>query len=102
MAEPRLPQSVIDDRAKLAAMEAPYLRAKEYIKSEQYKGDLEGMVRKIRRVMPRGNECSADKALLAIGGIMQILDEFGDKTAIIVAYESLLESVRRATAGIDL
>ena len=86
-----------EDQRFLAKHEAEYLRAKEYVKSDQYASDVMGLVIKMRKlVVPRG-DWTGDRALFAIGGVDYVLSEFAAKTAIIAEYESKQESIRRAT-----
>lgn len=86
-----------EDQRYLAKHEAEYLRAKEYVKSDQYASDVMGLVIKMRKIVTPRSDWTGDRALFAIGGVDYVLSEFAAKTAIIAEYESKQESVRRAT-----
>lgn len=91
--------SLVDTQRQLAALEGPYLRAKEYLKSDQYGDDLQSTIAKIRKLVPSQRAWTGDAALLAVGAVMQVLEDFTSKIDVIVKYDSLKESMRRYTTG---
>ncbi len=86
-----------DLRAQLSALESRYLRAKDYVKSQNHSEDRDLALEKIQAVMATPT-WTREAALIAIGEIRQILFQLSDRTFVITQYESLQKSLRELPA----
>lgn len=84
----RTEQLAIDKRNRMAEIEAQYLRAKEYLKSETFTVDQVNALEKIRKVLRQGLMQEAE-GLQMIGRIQQILLDAFDHENVIMEYEEL-------------
>lgn len=84
-----------ESRQILAQLEAPYLRAKDYLKSQNFQDDKALTLDKIVKVAGEaaGRDWTGDRAMLAIGRIQEILAQYEDRTKVITEYESLKRTV---------
>lgn len=71
---------------RLREIEALYLRAKEYVKSEKFTEDRLAALAKIRKTMKLG-DMEQGEALRIIGRIQQILIDAYEHESVIVEYE---------------
>lgn len=104
MSEPRLPPQgrtaslAVDKRARMEKLEAPYLRAQEYIRSDQFAEDMTIALGKIRGLV-RGEIGTADRALLLVGRVQQILADTYEFENVILEYEGLKKSLAEMYPG---
>jgi len=87
-------QEVAKKRTRLAQLEAPMLRALEYQKSDEYKAESLQVLQKIARVVSSGT-MNRDQALMTIGRIQQMLDDWKAPEAIIAEYDSIRATLNR-------
>lgn len=76
----------------LARLEAPMLRALEYLKSPQYQQDCMLTLQKIDKVVQSGR-IDQNEALLIVGRLQQILADWKAQQVIIDEYDSLKRSL---------
>jgi len=83
----------VEVRNRMAAIEAEYLRAKEYDKSEQYFTDQLRGIAKIRNILRQGLMEKAE-SLMLIGRIQQILLDTYHHELVIMEYEQKKKSLQ--------
>ena len=86
-------QIAAEKRNRMGEIEAQYLRAKEYEKSEQFELDRLNALGKIRTVLRQGLMDNAE-ALQMIGRIQQILLDTFDHENVVMEYEGLKKTLK--------
>lgn len=82
----------IDKRDRMDQLEAPYLRAMEYIKSDKFSEDQMKALGKIRKLVKAGLEKDGE-ALFILGRVEQILVDAYEFEHVILEYEGLKKSL---------
>lgn len=94
--QPTKIEHLLDEkRQQLAKLESRYLRAMDYIKSQNYADDKALTLDKIIKVAGEGiaKEWTGDRAMMAIGRIQEILAQHDDRVMVITQYESLKKTI---------
>lgn len=92
--EERIAQLIENKRVQKQKLEAAYLRAKEYRNSPGFVSDQDVTLEKIKGVAGgQAREWTADKALIAIGRIQEIIAHHEDRFSVIADYESIQKSI---------
>ena len=92
MAVDRNQQIATDKRNRMSAIEAEYLRDKEYARSRQFEIDRLKALEKVHSILRQGSVTEAD-ALLMVGRLQQvILDTFAHEFTI-QEYEGIKKSL---------
>lgn len=84
----RLDQLSADYHSRLMQLEAPYLRAKEYVGSEKFNDDQSVALAKIKSILS-GPPKTAEMALYLVGKVDQLLDDIYAWERVITEYESI-------------
>lgn len=96
MAEKELPSSldieISRKRERLAQLQNPMLRALEYFKSPEYLTDSVAMLEKVAKVVQSG-PMDQNQALLCVGRLQQIIDDWKSRQKVIDEYNSLAKSL---------
>ena len=79
-------------RKELARLEAPMLRAIQYMKSPEYLQDSLAILKKIDKVVQSGR-IDQNEALLIVGRMQQILFDWNESQHIIDQYNSVRKSL---------
>jgi hypothetical protein len=79
-------------QTKFARLEAPMLKAMEYLKSEQHLHDSLLVLQKINKVIPR-SKIEPGEAMLTVGRLLQILEDWGQQQAVVDEFNSVKESL---------
>jgi len=79
-------------RDRLAQLQNPMLRAMEYLKSPEYMQDSVATLEKISKVVQSGT-MDQNQALLCVGRLQQILDDWKAQQKIVDEYNSLAKSL---------
>ena len=90
-------QEVAKKRQRLVELEAPMLRAVEYLKSSQYLTDSLNTLQKINGVVQIGR-IDQFEALLLMGRLQQILADWGAQERIIEEYNFARKSLRESNS----
>lgn len=92
--DPRSEEIARGHRARLVQLEVPYLRAKEYLKSDQFSLDQIATLAKIRSVMRAGLK-EQGEALFILGRVEQILVDTYQFQEVITEYESTQQTLAK-------
>ena len=79
-------------RDRLAQLQNPMLRAMEYLKSPQYAQDSLATLEKISKVVQSG-AMDQNHALLCVGRVQQILDDWKTQQRIVDEFNSIANSL---------
>ena len=79
---------------KFARLEGPWLRAMEYLKSEEYVNDCIATLQKINKIVPKSRVEPSD-AMLAVGRILQVLEDWNAQQSVIDEFNSVRESLSK-------
>lgn len=95
---------IADKRKRMKEIEIDYLRAREYLNSPGFTIDknktldkLIDILRLDRFASKNGLEIDANRSILVLGRAQQVIFDFEHVYLIISEYESLRESVRKAS-----
>lgn len=89
-------EQIAQDKQKwMTEHEAEYLRAKEYINSEQFKADKLKVVAKIRAAVKLG-ALNEGEAMQIVGRVQQILIDAFDFEHVILIYEDFKKKLNEA------
>ena len=88
----RTEQLAVEKRNRMSAIEAEYLRTKEYEKSPQYVTDKLVALTKVRSILRMGSVTDSE-ALLMVGRIQQILIDVFNHENVLLEYEELKKSL---------
>ncbi len=88
----RVEQLAVDKRNRMNEIEAPYLWAKEYRKSDQFKEDRVAALDKIRSILRQGLMEHAE-ALIMVGRVQQVILDTYHHENIISEYEGIKKSL---------
>ena len=89
-------QAVLEAKnVRLRQLEAPYLRAQEYLKSLEWQSTRDRVLVKIQRVTAMYQGKDATEAAFMLGQIKQIMLEVQEPTDVIVEYEGLKKEIER-------
>lgn len=88
----RIEQISLDKQKRLSELETQYLRAREYVKSEQFTADQVKALEKVARLINYG-DISTEKAMLILGRVQQILLDTYQHELVVLEYEDIKKTL---------
>jgi hypothetical protein len=92
------PQSIEDKQKEYRRLEAPSLRAAEYLKSEKYHEDNVAILERIYSLVAN-NDVNDHAALRIFGRVQQIIEDWKKPQNEILQFDSVKQSLNRLLAN---